>query len=184
MTDPIAVLMQEHRMIEVGLDALCGFAAAVASGDEVDRADLPRLVEFFHKYADAKHHAKEEDILFQAMIANGFPQHGGPIAVMLHEHTIGRCLIGELADLSAAGVWTDEQRAAVSRAADEFADMLRSHIQKEDEILYVMARQHLPAAAMADVTERTDAVELDYAGRGETARLEKIATSLADRYAR
>jgi hemerythrin-like domain-containing protein len=184
MKDPIAILMQEHRMIELGLDALCGFGSAAASGDEIDRADLPKLVEFFREYADAKHHAKEEDILFQTMVANGFPSQGGPIAVMLHEHTIGRGLVGELAELSAAGAWTDEQRADVARAADEFADMLRSHIQREDEILYVMARQHLPAAAMTEVTERTDAVELDYAGRGETARLEQIATSLADRYAR
>ena len=183
MTDPIETLMQEHRAIERVLDALCVFASAAASGGDADPADLPRFVDFIRELADRKHHAKEETILFVAMTDNGFPREAGPIAVMLHEHEVGRALVAQLVPIAPRAAWTDDDRAVIARVATEFSDMLRAHIQKEDNILYTMARDHLPAEVMADVAERVAAVERDYAERGETARLDELGTALCARYA-
>ncbi len=180
--DPIALLMQEHRLIEQVLSALERYADAVVGG-ACERDDLARFVAFIQEFADARHHRKEEDVLFVAMVDNGFPSDGGPIAMMLHEHEVGRSLVGELARIAEShDAWTGEIATRLGEVAREFAGLLRSHIAKEDEILYPMARSALPPPVMHEVAVRCEAIEQDYARRGEDTRLEKLGTDLAQRY--
>ena len=77
--DAIETLMNEHRTIERVLDALGAFA------DETRRARRHRARRssrgsstFLREFADAHHHHKEEDVLFEAMIEHGFPREAGP----------------------------------------------------------------------------------------------------------
>ena len=165
--DALEALSSEHRLIESVLDALDAYVA----GDRAAAEDLPRFVEFFRDYADKKHHAKEEDILFEAMCNNGFPRGAGPVAVMLHEHNQGR----EWVDKLAAG-------QDVTASAHGFTSLLRPHIQKEDNVLYQMARTRLPPQVLAQVNEQCAARDREHAERGETARLEALAAELTQRY--
>ncbi len=87
--DAIETLMNEHRTIEQVLDAMVGFAEEARRRGATEKEELARFVGFVREFADACHHGKEEDILFAAMVAGGFPRNGGPIAVMLHEHDRG-----------------------------------------------------------------------------------------------
>jgi hemerythrin-like domain-containing protein len=147
----IETLMQEHQLILRACDALEAFADEVSGGGG-DKAELGRFVRFIREFADARHHGKEEDILFLTMIAAGFPREGGPVAVMLMDHETGRAHTGILsAKAEQASPWAEQDRAAVVGAARGYADLLRGHIRKEDMILYPMARMHLPADAMARV---------------------------------
>ena len=95
--DAIETLMSEHRTIEEVLDALEGFAEGVRRKGTTERDELRGFVTFLREFADAHHHAKEEDILFRTMVEHGFPRDGGPILVMLHEHDQGRALIAAMA---------------------------------------------------------------------------------------
>src|SRR5512142_950706 len=143
--EAIEVLMQEHRAIEQVLDALEGFADEVARARRTEKDVLSRYVRFLREFADARHHAKEEGVLFRAMVEHGFPSQGGPIPVMLHEHEEGRALIRVLAShAEQAAPWSDEDLALIAEAARQYAALLRLHIQKEDRILYPMAERHLP----------------------------------------
>lgn len=148
------VLMQEHRTIEQVLDALEAFAAEAVRTRRTEKEELSRFVVFLREFADGRHHAKEEGVLFRAMVEHGFPAHGGPIPVMLHEHEQGRALVRVLAARSEqAGAWADEDLAAVAEAARSYAQLLRLHIRKEDQILYPMAERHLPDEAAQQVAE-------------------------------
>ncbi len=161
--DAIEQLMQEHRTIEQVLEALVGFAEEAIRTRSTDRAELSRFVTFLREFADARHHAKEEGVLFQAMAAHGFPTRGGPIAVMLHEHDQGRGLVRALAALAeGGGPWGDDQLAALGEASRSYAALLRAHIQKEDSVLYPMAEHHVPPEALEEVGEecrRRDAAD-------------------------
>lgn len=181
--DPIALLMQEHRLIEQVLNALERYADAVAGG-AFERDDLARFVAFIQEFADARHHRKEEDILFAAMVDSGFPSDGGPIAVMLHEHEVGRSLVGELARIAESNdAWSGELATRLVAAAREYVGLLRSHIAKEDEVLYQIARSVLPPPVMDEVAARCEAIEQDYVRRGEDTRLERLGADLVQRYA-
>jgi hemerythrin-like domain-containing protein len=179
--DAIDLLMDEHQLILRALDALEGFAAELAGGAE-DRAELARFVRFIREFADARHHGKEEDILFEAMVAGGFPREAGPIAVMLMDHEAGRAHVAAMAERAGQPTrWSAEDRAAAVAAARGYAELLRSHIRKEDQILYPMARQRLHEEALARVDRECAAFEARQVASGGDA-LKGLAAELAERH--
>ena len=83
------ILQNEHRVIEQVLGCLEKMAAQAVEG-KLDEPSAREALDFFQTFADGCHHHKEEDHLFPLMEAKGFPRHGGPTGVMLHEHEEGR----------------------------------------------------------------------------------------------
>ncbi len=77
MAKAIEVLMNEHRLIERVLGSLETFAIGVEGGLAPERPFVADYAAFFRGFADACHHGKEEDILFQRMIERGFPRETG-----------------------------------------------------------------------------------------------------------
>lgn len=181
--DAIETLMNEHRLIERAIDALVGFADEVRRRETTEKEELSRFVTFIREFADRRHHGKEEDILFAAMVEHGFPRQAGPIAVMLHEHDQGRALVGALAEKSAQDApWSPEDRQDIADFAHGYADLLRAHIHKEDAILYPMAEQRLPADALERVSERCEDYEAARPS-GELERYQALADELTRRHA-
>jgi hemerythrin-like domain-containing protein len=182
--DAIETLMQEHRLIEQVLDALVGFSDDIRRRGTTEKDELGRFVTFLREFADECHHGKEEGVLFAAMVEGGFPKDGGPIAVMLHEHTLGRSLIRAMKQKSEqAGEWSGEDRQAIAGAAHGYSDLLRAHIHKEDAILYPMAEQHLSPETMERVSEDCERFENERTGSGEHERLHALAEALVARHA-
>lgn len=148
---PRELLMEEHRVIEKVLDAM----ERMADSGCVDKAFLELAIDFLRNFADGCHHAKEEDVLFPALEKAGIPREGGPIGCMLHEHQQGRHLIGLMAGgLDEADRGDASATSLVIGAASEYIDMLRQHIYKEDNVLFVIAQNVLNAEQQAEVLTR------------------------------
>jgi hemerythrin-like domain-containing protein len=178
----IEILMGEHRVIERVIDALVAFTDEVQRGSG-DRAELARFVRFIRGFADGWHHGKEEDILFRAMGRAGFPAQGGPVAVMLAEHDMGRAHVRSLDRLAGqAGAWTGEERARVAEEALGYASLLRAHIRKEDEILYPMAEARLPPELLDEVDRDCQAFERRQPAAAEHQELRRLADELSARH--
>ncbi|HEX8110591.1 MAG TPA: hemerythrin domain-containing protein [Kofleriaceae bacterium] len=179
---PIDLLMREHRLIEQVLDALTEYASRVERGAAPPADDLERFASWLRGYADAGHHAKEEDVLFVRMVASGIPRDHGPIGVMLEQHEEGRRLVEILLEAAGAGkAWSDAEARRVVRAANDDADLLREHIRAEDDVLYPLAQARVPDAAWDTIAQAFDELE---AGRAtERATLEALAQALIARYA-
>ncbi len=158
MSKAIDVLMTEHRLIERVLFSLEAYAAELRQGRELERRSAADFAAFFKGYADALHHGKEEDLLFRRMVELGFPEQGGPLAVMLHEHKLGRAHVTAIFQVGAASgpVTGLEQTLVVDNAAG-FVPLLRTHILKEDQILYPLALRFLPPDELDRLGERYDA---------------------------
>jgi len=138
------ILRSEHEHILAMI--ACLRSACVAAGEPggFDAETFRTGVDFIRNYADAWHHAKEEDLLFPALEDSGMPREGGPIAVMLHEHVLGRTYVKQIADnLDAAAAGDDGARQMVLRFTLAYANLLSQHIQKENNILFNMADQIL-----------------------------------------
>jgi hemerythrin-like domain-containing protein len=179
----IEILMSEHRTIERAIDALTAFADEILRGSD-DKAELGRFVTFIREFADECHHGKEEGILFQAMVDAGFPREGGPIAVMLMEHDMGRAHVKELARLAGqAELWSAGDREKIADEAIGYGNLLRAHIHKEDAILYPMAEQRLSPDVLARVDEACEAYERQKTGAGGHEKLHALAEELAARHA-
>lgn len=139
----IQTLMDEHQTILRALAALEALASDPTHASE-PVGTWRRLVHFFREYADSLHHGKEEDLLFPAMESAGIPEQG-PTAVMRMEHEEGRALVKRLAGLAEA---ESVDQDSFSAPALRYVELLRSHIGKEDHILYPMARRLMSESAM------------------------------------
>ncbi len=166
---PADLLSAEHRTILGVLDAI---DAELARPGALRPDFWRRAAEFIALFADRCHHGKEEDLLFPALEAAGMPR-GGPTDVMRHEHVEGRELTRRLREAAAAG-----DAAAVRTAARAYVDLLRQHIEKEDEILFMMARRFLPAAEAATLLARCQRFDAEDVGDAEIARLVVLAVDL------
>jgi hemerythrin-like domain-containing protein len=157
--------------IEKALAVLGALAERAREGAPVSRGEIDDLVEFFQRFADRCHHAKDENALFPALEARGMPRDAGPLGVMLHEHEAGRALLRALADAAPGCEGDAAGRSRFAGAARAYEELLGAHIHKENEILFRMAERMLDSDADARVAAlfaRYDGAEL---GAGERDRL-------------
>lgn len=144
-TDISSALVTEHKLIKRALSLLERFASLTAKGEFSDWQFYLDAVDFIRHYADRFHHAKEEDVLFEALVANGMPRQNSPVAAMLMEHDQGRIFVRAMEEGALKALAGDiGQEKYVAENALAYAALLREHISREDEILYPLAERVLP----------------------------------------
>jgi|GEM_PF-1866335 len=180
----IDVLVDEHRAV---LRVVQHIEDVLRDLNSVDGAPpdayalLGRQLCFLDEFADRYHHHKEEALLFEALIQRaGFSSKFGPVRIMLDEHAAGRehlqrassiVLDVELDLLDAAKFRTLQQHL------QDYIQLERAHIAKENAVLYRMAGAHLDDDALNDIGEAFVAYDESLKAKGAWRRLE--ATSAA-----
>ncbi len=162
---PIEKLMDEHKNILTGLDILQRNADLLEEGKKIDPGFFTKIIDFIRNYADKYHHAKEENILFVKLGKAGFPAEGGPVGVMLEEHDQGRKYVALME--KANQHYIDGNQSAtkdVVENAKGFIYLLRQHIDKENNILYPMAKDILGESGIEAMIPEFDNVEKEQAG--------------------
>ena len=151
-TDITQALVTEHRLILRMIALLEKNAARTAAGDYTNWQFYLDGVDFIRSYADRFHHAKEEDVLFSALVRNGMPRENSPVAAMLMEHDQGRAFVlGMETAVKKTLDGLPEQESALAENALAYAALLRDHIAKEDDILYPLAERVIPAAMRGEI---------------------------------
>ena len=151
-TDITQKLVEEHRLVLRMITLLERNAPRTATGNYTNWQFYLDGVDFIRNYADRFHHAKEEDVLFAALVNNGMPRDNSPVAAMLMEHEQGREFVrGMEAALQGTLNGLADQHAAIAENALAYATLLREHIAKEDEILYPLAERVIPEAMRGDI---------------------------------
>ncbi len=135
---PTSVLKSEHKVILRVIAVLQHLVDRSESGAGFEKHCLGRCVEFFRLFADACHHAKEEDLLFPALESRGIPREGGPIGCMLEEHRMARELTRQMGDAV-----DGDDAEGLHGAARQYIDLLTQHIHKEDNVLFAMGENVL-----------------------------------------
>lgn len=134
-----AGLRDEHRWIL----KVAGVMEKILSREPEAGLDLDAMedcVSFVRLFADACHHGQEEDLLFPELEALGMPRNAGPLAVMLHEHEMGRSYARAMVKaLPGARKGAEEDRKILVNAANGYIQLIRGHIHKEDNVLFNMA---------------------------------------------
>ena len=151
--DITQTLVDEHSLILRMIALLEKNAPRTATGDYSNWQFYLDGVDFIRKYADRFHHAKEEDVLFAALVKNGMPRENSPVAAMLMEHDQGRAYVlgMETAVKEALGGHAGRENTIAENAL-AYAALLRDHIAKEDDILYPLAERVIPEAMRAEIT--------------------------------
>ncbi len=176
------ILVNEHNLILRALAVLDRVAARVEAGRPIPDDAARQLIDFFRKFADACHHAKEEGVLFPALEAAGLPSNGGPVAVMLMEHDMGRAAVGEMVQALDNAGHDPGAAPAYCRAARTFSRVLSSHISKENGVLFPMSENFIPAEQDAELVEKFEEHERAVTGPGEHERFHAMIDSLEKQY--
>ncbi len=176
-------LRNEHEGIKVALAVLDRLAGDLEAGRGADVDDVDAIIDFLRTFADRCHHGKEEDLLFPAMEKAGVPREGGPIGVMLTEHTHGREFIRAMADsLPGLRAGDPDARRTFAQAAHGYVRLLNDHIRKENDVLFTMADRHIPQEEQASLTEGFERIEQERIGPGVHERYHAMLDRLRDRY--
>lgn len=166
MNSSIELMMEEHANISIMLEVIRRMCCGILEGAEVDAADIRDIVDFVRNYADRHHHKKEEEYLFTEMVshmgrvADNLVTHG-----MMVEHDMGRGHVLALETalkLYEAGPKT-EYKLDILTEAMGYANLLKRHIKKENNVVYPFAERQLPP----EVFQKIDA---DCAAFEETER--------------
>jgi hemerythrin-like domain-containing protein len=176
---PTQILSDEHRIIERVLDAVQRLALAPA---RQNIARWQKALDFIRHFADQCHHCKEEQVLFPALEAHGIPTEGGPVGMMLQEHEEGRSLVRTMMDaLARIEAGDNSGEAGLFDSAGKYLRLLREHIQKEDEILFRMADEVIPADEQKRLLQEFENHEVKEIGAGAHEKFLKIAVDLETR---
>jgi hemerythrin-like domain-containing protein len=183
--DPTDELRNDHRIIERVLQVLRVLIERARDGQGFESESFGRAVEFFRLFADACHHAKEEDLLFPVLEARGIPRQGGPIGVMLEEHRQARRLTEAMAT-ALTDLASDEQGAKERflSAAGDYQALLAHHIFKEDNVLFRIGDQVLSESDQKSLSLEFCDVRCRAFDGKTREQLEVIADELESRWVR
>jgi hemerythrin-like domain-containing protein len=177
-------LTAEHEAVRRTLDILKKIGQEI---DETGRIASPdhveQLFDFFTTFVDRCHHGKEEELLFPALEEAGISRDGGPMGVMLKEHQQGRDLVAGMRAALARYRDGDRQAARVFRQyATDYVSLLDFHIDKENKVLFPMARKHLPPQKLDEIKTGFDRIETDRIGEGQHEALHAMLDALGRTY--
>jgi len=122
---------------------------------------LELIVKVIREFADGLHHAKEEKLLFPLMVQKGFSNESGPVAVMLLDHAEGRNFVKEMAENISRFQHGDKAvLQGIYSNMLGYADLLKNHIGKENNVLFRMADKAFTAAEQESLLLDFTKVEL------------------------
>jgi hemerythrin-like domain-containing protein len=155
--DLFARLEEEHALIEAVTIALDEFVQSFEESGTVNLHELIRFLTFLRGYAGGLHHEREETVLLPTLALAGFPLESGPLAHIRDQHREeGRLLLDIAKAACAQEPWAPPQILRIASAAHAFTDFERSHMAKEHELLFPVARKELAvhAEALASAVDR------------------------------
>ena len=161
----IDLLIQEHTYVMRMLAIMRKASYKFMETNEIDYDDFDKMISFVRTFADGHHHKKEEIYLFNKMV-----EHLGELGKkvitngMLVEHDLGRAHIGRLNDALIAYKNGDkEAKLDIIGNIVGYCTLLKSHIEKEDNVIFGFARRSLDAEILNIVDEECTKYEVENA---------------------
>jgi hemerythrin-like domain-containing protein len=179
----IEELKAEHQAVLLTIRILDQITSKLEVGQAIDLKHLDQILEFLRVFVDKCHHGKEEKVLFPAMVEAGIHQEGGPIGVMLYEHEQGRSFVQGLKH----GVedYRDSKEGAsdiIIENAQKYGRLLAAHIEKENNVLYVMAERVISADKMVEMARSFTKLEETEIGLNKHEEFHATLDALKDIY--
>jgi hemerythrin-like domain-containing protein len=143
-----ALLLEDHKHILRALRVLEEMAALVKRGNKKNDKDVQDVLEFLNGFADRIHQGREESILFPALLRDPGQKNYKELSGLIFEHNRQRSLIEGLHD----SIASKEPKDFVYYAT-RFVEILRHHIQEEEQTLFPLSNSTLSPAEDERIAE-------------------------------
>lgn len=117
------------------------------------------------------------------MVEHAIPKEGGPLAVMLNEHQLGRDYIKSLN--SAFEELKDGNKNPINDiilSSTNYVNLLRNHIEKENNILFNMADKVLNEEDQSKIFDAFEKLEIEKIGIGKHEEYHQLLKKLKSIY--
>lgn len=161
------MLREEHDRILLALDILEAMTGRLCVDRTVDPGDLYDMMQFINIYVNDYHNIKEETLYYPVLKKETAPFRNGAIRQIMQEHRQARQYC---ADLETALQTDRPQVDIIVAAASAYIDLMRAHIQKENEMLLPLGDQIITGAEQADMAQAF----LDYDQKQMNHRTQEI----------
>jgi hemerythrin-like domain-containing protein len=159
-------LKAEHDLIEKVLGSLRTFVNLRVRG-EGDAADAPAFLAFFRLYAAGYHHAREEDVLFPALVKEAeLPETKGPVPALIAQHHSMAAMLGEIAPLLGAELADARDREQLVDLATRYSRALWAHIDAENSVMLPESEKRLRRVGVLELDARGPTLEEEAARAG------------------
>lgn len=170
-------LRKEHEAILYVLQIIDKMIGSKRHDAETMLRYYGEVVYFLKIFADKCHHGKEENYLFKELVNKGIANEGGPVSLMLQEHAQGRDYIAQMAESV-----EDQDISGFNRAAIHYRDLLRIHIDKENNVLFMMADKVLDEQSQSLMFEQFEQYEESVIGYGVHEKLHASIDAWAEAF--
>jgi len=135
MVDATNVLRREHHDIAAVVLMAEEMLLRRMADPNIGIRDMPEMTNFFLRYADHLHHAKEESVLFPAVLRHQ-PESLTLLDVLLEEHQQIRAILATLEQALSRG-----QRDAYFETVRAYIAVMHQHLAREEGQLLPLADQ-------------------------------------------
>ena len=170
-------LRKEHDSILHVLKILDKMMSTDIRDDSVKFRYYHDLVYFLTIFADKCHHGKEEKYFFVELVNNGIPDEGGLIGSLLQEHKQSREYVAMMGKSLES-----KDSIEFNAAAAKYSDLLKSHIEKENNVLFAMADQLLDEEMQDALFEKFEQNEESVIGHGVHEELHSMIHNWATEF--
>jgi hemerythrin-like domain-containing protein len=149
-------LFNEHTLIDAALGSLRTWSL---SADRNASAGVG-FVKFFRLFAGDFHHAREEGVLFPALVTQAsLPADRGPIAILTREHRELGAILDELAPLLLAPPIDEAGSKRLRDLVTTYTHALWHHIDAENSVVLPEAQERLRRAFVYELESRPPTAE-------------------------
>lgn len=182
--DSISLMVEEHRYIKRMLGVIRKMCHRILKDEPVDYPDFFTVMDFVRNYADQHHHGKEEALLFDRMMKElGSTAEKLVKLGMYVEHDLGRLHIQELeAAVQLVMEGNEEARLDVIANAVSYTHLLHRHIDKEDTVVFMYAKNNLSQETLQELDEASDDFEQRAADQQTQERYITLLEGLERKY--
>ena len=161
------LLTQEHKTILRMMNILSEMATK--SNERLIKEDVFSILEILRAFADDMHQGKEEGALFPVFMAACSPSEGNAVRHMIFEHNQDRSLMGGIEDAV-----RNSDASNFAQYTNRLVEILRTHIYKEDSILFEVVDKTLSPEDDKKVVARFENYDRDFQQRGQDELLHRL----------
>jgi len=134
--NPSIDIQSDHVAMTIILDAMEKRAQVILRNGNVDYFRIGQILDFLHNYADNLHYAKEERILFPALIDVSRPWISKTISNLIQEHILARDYIRQIDKYLRACLAGDTNALRdLALVMLKYVALEKNHIKVEDDVI-------------------------------------------------
>lgn len=176
-------LRVDHDGALLAVDLVAAMEERLEDGRDVPASDFEGMLDYLRVVVDRCHQGKEEALLFPAMREAHLDDAEDTIERLVSEHIRMREYAARIAEeISRYSAGDDSVVLGLVQNLHAYATLLRRHIVEEDEALYPLAEQRLPALEADRLRRGYAQIERDVVGRDRHDLFRAMLERMQERY--